>query len=132
MRKLALFAAVVCLISCYGMNAFGQSGRYVGWSSGVTTGDRPAGQAGMNQMCINSFPTSHMCNVDEFFSTAGTISNGIAVANNVQLWVQPALHNCLYDGSVNQVTCQEGGTSATVPQSNLSLTVRRVDLVFGG
>lgn len=116
MRKLASIAAVVCLISCCGMNAFGAGAapRFEGASAGYTNGDR-VGQSGMNQECRATYgTTSHMCNADEFFSTAGTGANGAA------LWVQPSVSNCAYDGT--QVACQEGGASTLVPQSNLFLT----------
>ena len=118
MRKLAFFAAVVCLISCYGMDAFGQTltTRYMGPSNNANTGGARPGQAGgMNQACITAYGnTAHMCTVDEFFGSAGTANN------NLQLWIQPAVHNCVFEGT--QVTCTEAGTSQPVPEANLYFT----------
>ena len=113
MRKSALLAAVVCLISCYSINAFGQRVvRYVGPSSLATKGAH-AGEAGMNQMCRNTFNgNARMCHVDDFFYSAG-----IGTSEGQQLWVQPSLSNCVNDGS--QVMCQEAGVAiAPVPEAN--------------
>jgi hypothetical protein len=119
MRKMGLFAAVVCLIFCCSLNAFGQNmdgSHYVGPSNGFTTGARLGGLGGMNNLCRATVNGAHMCNVDEFISTAALGSS------NVQLWVQPVLHNCLYDASLPGVTCQEAGASELVPQTNLFQT----------
>jgi hypothetical protein len=121
MRKMALLAAVVCLISCYGMNAFAQTAPHFIGSSAASVKGAHFGQAGMNQACINTFggtagtiANTHMCSTDEFFNTAGLGGNGVL------LWIQPALHNCVSDGL--QVTCQEAGAPAVVPESNVFLT----------
>jgi hypothetical protein len=118
MKKLTLLAAVVCLISFYGMDAFGQTAitKYVGPSSTqITGGARPGQAGGMNQQCIAAYGTgAHMCTVDEFYITAGTSTNG------AQQWVQPVLHNCVFDGT--QVMCQEAGASQSVPEANYYFT----------
>ena len=105
MRKLALLAAVVCLISCWGMNAEAQTtGVYQGVSNASTTGANQ-GRPHMNVLCQNTYGASaYMCTVDEFFSTAGSVT-GTAP----HLWIQPVLHNCVYDGA--QTMCQEAGLS---------------------
>ncbi len=125
MKKLAFFAAVVCLISCCGLNAFGQQAPYyVGPSARAFPGPT-IGMSGMNQYCWATFGTnSHMCTTDEFFATARIPSGG-----NFYLWVQPSVTNCVYDPApaagtvppalvgVAGVYCQEAGASTLVPQS---------------
>jgi hypothetical protein len=119
MRKVALFATVVCFIFCYSLNAVGQQvPRYVGPSTAYTEG-AARGYTGMNQFCQTAYGLSaHMCNVAEFFSSAGTSGKGN------QLWVQPALSNCVYDAdpSVAAVMCQEAGSPTLVPTANLYIT----------
>jgi len=118
MRKVALFATVVCFIFCYSLNAVGQnlySSHYVGPTTGYTLGGRAGGLAGMNALCRTQYGGSaHMCNVDEFFSTA--LGGGVGS----QLWVQPALQNCAYDGT--EIMCQETGWPSFVPTSYLFQT----------
>jgi len=122
MRKSALFVAAVCLISCFSVNASdaGAASTYLGYSVAIVDGAFD-GQPGGNQICYNTFAgTAHMCTVDEFFSYARN-----ATVLNLQLCVQPTLHNCLYDQtpSVMAVTCTEAGaTSSVVPQTNLFQT----------
>ncbi len=119
MRKMGLFAAVVCLIFCCSLNAVGQNidGSHFVGAPGLTSGARPGGLAGMNSLCRNTYAgTAHMCNVDEFFSTA------VVGGAGAQFWVQPVLHNCLYDASLPGVTCQEAGATELVPQTNLFQT----------
>jgi hypothetical protein len=111
-RKLVVLAAVVFLISCVVMSAEAQT-----WSTGAVTTDHYVGVSkgwndgnvhglvGMNALCSATFgSTAHMCNVDEFFSTAHYKK---AVAYAPLMWVQPSLHNCLYDSSANGVTCAQ-------------------------
>ena len=126
MRKPALFAAVVCLISCYGMNAFGASAvpRYLGASTLFTNGAN-AGQTGMNQACRTTYGvTAHMCRADEFFSSAGT---GKITAYNCGS--NPLLATACPMGP--RLRVRKAGRLTLVPESNLFLHVRRVDLVFG-
>lgn len=122
MRKLALFAALVCLISCFGMNAFGQTGSYVGITppSAAYKGNPTGGLAGLNSSCSSSFSGSHMCTTTEFFATVSFIPG----APPLTVWVQPAVHDCFNDitnpdSTANSIYCQEGGSSSTVPVSNL-------------
>jgi len=123
MRKVALFAAVVCFIFGYSLNAVGQYvPHFIGLSAGATDGAHE-GQAGMNQACLNTYtnnPAAHMCTVEEFYRTAGIAANGLLVANGVQVWIQPAVSNCAYNGM--EVLCQEAGSSALVPPTNLFFT----------
>ena len=122
MRKLALFAAVVCLISCCSMDAFAQAvvgtSRYIGYSAALANGGNRTGLAGgMNYACIATYGTgAHMCTTDEFFATAG-----ISV-NTLQIWVQPSLRNCVYNSNLGQTMCEESGEDAPVPESNLYQT----------
>ncbi len=107
MKKVVLFAAIVCSIFCYSLNAVGQIGipHYVGGSATVTNGSH-LGQTGMNQLCLNQYGVGgHMCTTSEFFSTAGN------AAAQVQFWAQPSFSNCVYDTSQSAVTCQEAGLS---------------------
>ncbi len=109
MRKLALFAAVVCLISCYGMNANAGNGTtyvYVG-NSTSTVGAR-SGLAGMNQTCRNTIAGSRMCTADEFFGSIG-IPSSQTNQGATMLWVQPSLNNCVYDPSQSATMCMETG-----------------------
>ncbi|MDR3557623.1 MAG: hypothetical protein P4L55_22940 [Syntrophobacteraceae bacterium] len=119
MRKLlALLATTVCMFSYCGMNAFGQQASYyyfVGATSTKTTGLIKGGLAGMNNLCRSQFnKETHMCSADEFFSSAPTAAN-----NKVVVWIQPALHGCVYNGSA--IMCQEGGSSSFVPATNAAL-----------
>ena len=125
MKKLALFVAVVCLISCFGMNAHAQTttSGFVGLSVGSTNGAR-SGQPGMNQMCLNKFVNSHMCTADEFFGTAGLSAN----QTPVQLWVQPVPHNCVFDSAQGETTCRETGFLRDTLIGEFIHHVQRVDL----
>jgi hypothetical protein len=118
MRKLALFAAVVCLISFCSMDAFAQLAitKFVGPSSTqIAGGARPGQAGGMNQQCIAVYGSgAHMCTTDEFFLTAGSSTNG------AQMWLQPAVHNCWFDGT--QTLCQEAGAAQAVPEANAYFT----------
>jgi hypothetical protein len=112
MRKTALLAAVVCLISCYGMNAFGQTSHYVGASSTITNG-AAGGTARMNTLCVNTFgAAAHMCNVDEFIETS-------PLAGKAGLWAQPKFNNCYVDSTTFAATCYENGLGWDTP-SNIS------------
>ncbi|MGA2937054.1 MAG: hypothetical protein ABSF52_08155 [Syntrophobacteraceae bacterium] len=104
MRKLALLAAVVCLICCCGMNAEAQTWttgavstyHYVGPSKGSTDGNAH-GIVGMNALCQATYKaTAHMCNTDEFFQTAAVPKGG--QLNPATMWIQTAFHECIYDG----------------------------------
>ena len=116
MRKPAFFAAVVCLISCCGMNAGAQpveqswGPHYVGPSRAATTGDA-GGFISMNQLCKNTYGTpAHMCNVDEFYGTAGATRK----TEGVTLWVRPAFNNCVSSTAAGTI-CIEEGTAAASP-----------------
>jgi hypothetical protein len=116
MKKLALFTAtVVCLISFYGMNAYGQViTRYLGPSGGTING---AGTlARMNTACQTTYGTAaaHMCDVDVFFATA------TVPGQNRTLWIQPAVHNCVWNGT--ETMCEEAGATAQVSESNAHQT----------
>jgi hypothetical protein len=117
MKKLTWFATVLCLICCYSMNAFGaEAGAYLGFTSATVLG-AAGGQTGMNQACVQKYGLgTRICTVDEFFNGARNNSS-----SNAQLWVQPVLHNCLYDqtAGVEAVMCTEAGVNNTVPESNL-------------
>jgi len=120
MRKLALPAAVVCLICCYGMNAHGQStvqswGSHFVGAGGPTTG--AAGTlVGMNDLCQSVYGAdAHMCSVDQFFFSAST-STVVASGHSI-FWVQPSFHDCVYDSSAKQVTCREIGVSGRQKES---------------
>jgi hypothetical protein len=109
MRKLALFATVVCLISCYGMNAEGQTvtlawgSHYVGPSKSKTEGDTH-GTVGMNQLCQTAYgTTAHICTVDEFFQSAAFAESS---AGAPEMWVQPSFTDCVYDTGKEEVTCR--------------------------
>jgi hypothetical protein len=109
MRKMALLVAVVCLISCYGMNAFGQTSHYVGPSAGTTNG-AAGGPIRMNNMCSTTYSaTAHMCNVDEFVQTA-------SLAQNKALWAQPKFTNC-YAESTSFASCYENGLGWDTPSA---------------
>ncbi len=110
MRKLALPAAFVCLISFYAMSADAQtwSGsvaayHYVGYTVVKTTG-AAGGVAGMNELCQGKFgTTAHMCTAGEYFSTSGTAKGTATVSK----WVQPSVSNCYYNPSTNPpVLCE--------------------------
>jgi len=122
MRKLALFAAIVCLISCYGMNANGQAivtqPSFVGASVSVTNGDA-AGITGMNQLCKQTFGSpAHMCTWDEFYHSAGTLSvtppspvprlaNG-----SLGLWASASWHNCYLPSATSKLSCEASDTDS--------------------
>ena len=118
MRKPAFFAAVVCLISCCGLNANAQpveqswGAHFVGPSRAATTGDA-GGVISMNQLCKNTYGTpAHMCNVDEFYRTAGVTRRAVGTT----LWVQPAFGNCVFITTPSPGTvCLEQGTAAASP-----------------
>jgi len=128
MRKLALFAAIVCLISCYGMNANGQAivtqPSFVGASVSVTNGDA-AGITGMNQLCKDAFGSSaHMCTWDEFYYSAGTLPQAPpspvpALPNgSLGLWASTSWHNCYFS---SKLECQASDTASWVqPPAPLS------------
>jgi hypothetical protein len=114
MRKLALLAAVVWLISCYGMNAAAQTWskgavvatHFVGPSgvriSGGGQGDIGHGDIGMNALCQATYgPTAHMCNMDEFSHTAGVVQPPPKnpPSSALFMWIQPSVHDCLVEGS---------------------------------
>ncbi len=113
MRKLALFATFVCLISCYGMNAFGQISRYVGPSAGAgnLTDGAAGGKIGMNTKCYVSYPGSHMCTVEEFVET-----EWFPAANKFVMWAQPSFNNCYVDGT-GAATCYEKGLGWAIPSA---------------
>jgi hypothetical protein len=118
MRKPAFFAAVVCLISCCGMNADAQpvqqswGAHFVGPSRASTTGDA-GGFISMNQLCKNTYGTpAHMCNVEEFYSTAGATRK----SEGLTLWVRPAFSNCVFSTAAPAGTiCIEEGAAAGSP-----------------
>src|SRR5208283_3574614 len=119
MSKMAFFAAVICLISCCGMNADAQpveqswGPHYVGPSRATTTGDA-GGVISMNQLCKNTYGTpAHICNVDEFYRTAGVTRRAVGTT----LWVQPAFGNCVFitTPSPGTTVCLEQGTAAASP-----------------
>jgi hypothetical protein len=114
MRRLALLAAVVFLISWSGMSAEAaeptwstgavQASHYVGPSKSKNDGDTH-GIVGMNYMCQQTYGnTAHMCNVDEFFGSSA-IAKGAAAAP--QMWIHPSVHDCLVESSGGAVTCRE-------------------------
>lgn len=110
MRNLALFAAVVCLISCYGVNAFGQTSHYIGASKGSTNG-AASGITHMNSMCANTFTAAaHMCDVDEFIRTS-------PMAGRAALWAQPKFTNCYVDPTTQTATCYENGLGWDTPSA---------------
>ncbi len=109
MRKMALLTAVVCLISCYGMNAFGQTSHFVGPSKGTTNG-AASGPNHMNNMCSSTYTVAaHMCNVEEFVLTA-------ALGANKAMWAQPRFSNC-YADSGTPTTCYENGLGWDTPSA---------------
>lgn len=115
MRKLlVLLAATVCMISYCGMNAFGQQASYYYYAgNSAKTAASPkngGGLAGMNSLCRSSFgKESHMCGSDEFFASAP-----IPSSKSQTVWIQPALHDCFFNGL--KVVCQEGGSPTLVTQ----------------
>jgi hypothetical protein len=108
MRKLALFATFVCLISCYGMNAFGQTSRFVG--PGGKTDGAAGGKIAMNTKCITVYAGSHMCTVEEFVETAW-----LPASNRLVMWAQPSFSNCYYDPGASAATCYEKGLGWASP-----------------
>jgi hypothetical protein len=118
MRKLALLAAVVCLLSCYGRPALATEAQwsesvfrdhYVGPSTSKTTG-AAGGWVGISGMCQNTYgPTAHICTMDEYFISAP----GPATPSE-KLWVWPSYHNCVYDTVKSELYCQCGGSSTWV------------------
>jgi hypothetical protein len=113
MRRLALLAAAVYLIFCYGMDAKAQTwstgpvavDHYVGPSKGQNDGDTH-GRGGMNALCQNTYGvTAHMCSTDEFMNTA-SIPKGTSIP---EMWVYPTWRNCYYDGGREKVMCEMAG-----------------------
>jgi hypothetical protein len=102
MRKLALMAAVACLVFGYAMNANAanpvwsgtvQSEHYVGFTTATTNGNAH-GQVGMNALCQAQYGvTAHICSVDQYFSSA---SAGSFVQEK---WLQPSVSNCISSAS---------------------------------
>jgi hypothetical protein len=123
MRKLALLAAVVCLISCYGMHADGQTvvqSSFVGASVSATNGSA-GGIMGMNQLCKLSFgSTAHMCTWDEFYHSAGALlrtpASPVPALPNAALglWASASWHNCFLTPVVGKFECQESFTDSWV------------------
>ncbi len=101
MRMLTLFTAVVCLISCYSMSAYGQTSQYVGPSASTTDG-AASGPLGMNDLCASYGTTAHMCTAEEFLKTAHTTGTVSA------MWAREELTNCVPVAGV--VWCQIVGT----------------------
>jgi len=106
MRKIALSAAVVCLVFGYAMNANAQSwatgavasDHYVGFTTAKTNGNAH-GEVGMNNLCQNQFgPTAHICTAGQYFSTAA------AKTFIQEKWVAPSVSNCV--SSTSGVLCQ--------------------------
>ncbi len=121
MRKLTVLAAVVFLISCYGMNANAQSAvksSFVGVSASVTNG-AGGGFMGMNLLCQQTFGASaHMCTWDEFYYSAGalpaSVPQPVPRLPNVALglWASVSWHNC---GAVNsKFECQASDSDSWV------------------
>jgi len=109
MRKLALFAAVVGLISCIGISAEAQTwstgavqaSHYVGPSTASTKG-AAGGIVGMNALCQAKWGvTAHMCHADEYFASAA-LAKGKQTAT---MWLQPSLSNCFYNTGVGEIYC---------------------------
>jgi hypothetical protein len=123
MRMLALFAAIVCLISCYGMDANGQTevqSSFVGASLSVTNGTA-GGIIGMNQLCKESWGASaHMCTWDEFYHSAGTLNptppSPVPKLPNgaLGLWASTSWHNCFFSTAASKLECQESDTDSWV------------------
>jgi hypothetical protein len=121
MRKLALFATVVCLISCYGMSADAQTqvwgSHFVGPSSIPINGDTNGTAGGfitMNQFCMSKYgQAAHMCTVDQFYGTAGAKTVGLT------MWAKPSLSDCVWNPSATPPSewCLEDGTTAASPQT---------------
>ncbi len=109
MRNLALVAALVCLVSCYGTNAPAQTwskgavaaAHFVG-PSGVRIYGGGQGDIGMNALCQATYgPTAHMCYMDEFSHTAGAVQPPPKnpPSSALFMWIQPSVHDCLVEGS---------------------------------
>jgi hypothetical protein len=102
MRKLALLAAVVCLVSCCGINAQAQlygapvPGVYVGPSSGTTTGAAGGGLPHMNSLCANYGSRAHMCTSAEFFQSAQFTAAQAGELGGKGMWIEPSVHDCMY------------------------------------
>ncbi len=111
MRKFALAAAVVCLISCYGTAGWSQPSEaqsglssFQGPSSAKTFGDA-GGILGMNDLCQSTFGgTAHICTLDQFYWTAA--AKPTVVLPN--MWIMPSYHNCVYNTTTPGVLCQLG------------------------
>ncbi|HYA41231.1 MAG TPA: hypothetical protein VEF34_08005 [Syntrophobacteraceae bacterium] len=110
MRKFALLAAVVCLVSCYAVNANAgnpswtsgavASDHYVGFTTATTNGNAH-GEVGMNNLCQAKFgPTAHICTAGEYFSTAS------ATGPIQEKWLQPSVSNCVSSSTSPYVMCQ--------------------------
>lgn len=122
MRRLALLIAVVCLISCHGMNAEAaeptwstgtvSASHYVGPSKSTTVGSTN-GRVGMNAICQKTFgATAHMCNTDEFFETAAFS----VTSPPPEMWINPVFQACVFDPNLNYVACRVGWTALLVQQ----------------
>jgi hypothetical protein len=114
MKRLTLLAAIVWLISSYGMYADAQiwstgsvaASHYVGPSKSTNDGNTH-GIVGMNALCQATYgPTAHMCNVDEFFGTAAFTK---VKQDAPFMWIEPAFHECYYDSSLGYATCRVAG-----------------------
>jgi hypothetical protein len=113
MGKLSTLAAFVCLISCIGVCAEAsgptwatggvQASHYVGPSQGTNDGDAH-GIVGMNALCQAAYgPTAHMCNVDEFFTTAAFTKSQQEAPT---MWVEPIFHECYLPVSSASASCR--------------------------
>jgi hypothetical protein len=116
MKKLALLAAVVFVVSCHGVIAVAQTlDHFVGPSYGWVSGNSQ-GRPGMNYYCQNAYgPTAHMCDTDEFFQTAA-VKPGSLIPNlgpAPYMWVHPVFHN-VYWMPCNVQPCYGGSLSFTV------------------
>ncbi len=101
MRKLALLAAVVCLVFCCGIDAQAQlygapvPGVYVGPSSGTTTG-AAGGLPHMNSLCASYGSQAHMCTSAEFFQSAQFTAAQASELVGKGMWIEPSVHDCMY------------------------------------
>jgi len=126
MRKLALLAAFVCLISYCGMRAEAAeptwstgavaAAHFVGPSKATTDGNSH-GTVGMNALCQTTFgPTAHICSADEFFQSAAV---KIGILTLQPMWVRPSLLDCLVETSGGAVSCRSEEVGR-LPESTLS------------
>jgi hypothetical protein len=136
MRKLVLFAIVVCLICCYGMNAEGQTvtlSHFVGQTASKTNGNAH-GTVGMNQLCQTQYgSTAHLCAVDEFFQSAACAQSSTGAP---EMWIQPSFSECVYDAVQKKVTCRMAEVGRVVEsaadQSCLHWTTSTKSTSFAG